>query len=466
MNTLTLGVRNALRNTIRSTSLIVILGFSVGLCLVMLIAHQAVSEKINSVKRSVGNTITITPAGFSAFSQANNTLSTSQLNKVAALAHITNVSKSLTDRLTTIGSSGPTPNFGRGSSGSNNTTNLSSPITLNGNGATRIFISGGGNLSGNFSLPISVLGTTAPLNLNGAILTLSSGTAIDGIKDQNSALVSSDMANKNNLKVGSTFTAYSATITVAGIFTSSTKADSNTIIMSLPTTQRLTGQSDVVTNAVATVDSLDHVSSATTAIKNILGSNADIQNSQDKVSSVLEPLQNIASISLMSLMGAVVGGSIVILLAMVIVVRERRREIGILKAIGASNTRVIFQFISEAVTLTLAGAIIGVLIAIVGGNPVTNLLVSSSANNIGSTATEPTPKAPGVYGNFGTRPTGGFFNRNSTSLENSVRNITTNIGWNVLAYGLAAALGIAVIGSACTGWMIARIKPSEVMRME
>ena len=454
----------------------VILGLSIGLCLVMLIAHQAVQQKIADIKSSVGNTITISPAGFNNFSQANNALTTTELSKVSSIAHITSLSETLTDRLTTIGSTAPS--FGRDStSNSNATTSLTSPVTLNTNGAGggRIFINGGnGTLPANFSLPISILGTTTPTSLNGSSITISSGAAITGTKDTDNALISSDMASKNSLKVGSTFTAYGTTMAVSGIFTSSTKVGGDTVIVALPTLQRLSDQSGAVTSAVATVDSLDNLSSATTAVKNALGSTADIQNAQDEANNTVQPLQNVASISLFSLIGAVIAGSAIILLTMIMIVRERRREIGILKAIGASNMRVIFQFMSEAITLTIAGAVIGMIIGIVGGNPVTNTLVTNSTNS--STTTSATVRPSGGFGGGtsdggfrsfgGQRPTGGFLSRNGTSLTNSVKNINANIGWNILGYGLGAAILIAIIGSSLAGWMIARVKPYEVMRAE
>src|ERR1700676_2874602 len=125
MNVVSRGIRNAFRNLVRTFSIVIILGLSMGLALAMLVAHQAVGQKINSVKSSVGNTITIAPAGFSGFSQVNNSLTTSQLTKVSALAHVTNVTETLTGRLTTIGSSQPSSGFGdqsNNSSSSNNQT--------------------------------------------------------------------------------------------------------------------------------------------------------------------------------------------------------------------------------------------------------------------------------------------------------------------------------------------------------
>src|SRR5579884_1108939 len=98
MNFFSRGVRNAYRNVMRALSLVIILGLSIGLALTMLIAHQAVGNRISQVKSSIGNTVSISPAGFSGFSQVNNSLSTTQLNKVSTLPHITGLSENLSDR--------------------------------------------------------------------------------------------------------------------------------------------------------------------------------------------------------------------------------------------------------------------------------------------------------------------------------------------------------------------------------
>ena len=100
---------------------------------------------------------------------------------------------------------------------------------------------------------------------------ITSGNTINGSEDNNQALISSTMASKNNLKAGSTFTAYGTTLTVAGIFTDSSSSANDAVIVSLPTEQALSDQSGDVTSAVATVDSLDNLSSVTTAIKNTFG---------------------------------------------------------------------------------------------------------------------------------------------------------------------------------------------------
>ncbi len=87
-------------------------------------------------------------------------------------------------------------------------------------------------------------------------------------------------------------------------------------------------------------------------------------NQQDILNSVIQTTQTltiflgaIAAISL-------IGGGIGIMNIMLVSVRERTREIGLRKAIGARESDILLQFLIEALIISLVGGLIGLTLGV------------------------------------------------------------------------------------------------------
>jgi putative ABC transport system permease protein len=465
------GFKNAFRNSIRTVSIVAILALVIALALVMLLSLKAVQAKIDSVKSSIGNTITVSPAGARDFQGGGNPLVTSDVTAMKSAPNVVGVTATLRDRLRTEGSTG---GFGNDAN-SNAVTNLTSPITPGTLGQQN---DGGGGGNGfappaNFTLPISVTGTTDPSStaVSGVnSIKLVSGTGFGPTSSANVALVGKDLASKNALSVGSVFQGYGQDITVTGVYSTNNTFTDAGVLMPLTTVQTLSGRPNEVTTVIVTVDSVDHLDSTVAALQKSLGSKADVVAGTTDTADTLASLDSIKTVATYSLVGALVAGAVIIFLSMLMIVRERRREIGVLKAIGSSNRKISFQFMTEALTLTGMAAIVGVLLGIVLSNPVLDALVSSNST---------TSSAAGGFGGrgFGGRGFGGGagpvvrfnaggFGRGVTQFGNALSNLHTVVGFDVLLYGVLAALVIAIVGTSIPAWLTAKVRPAEVMRTE
>ena len=401
------GIRDAFRSLTRTVAIVVILTLSIGLGFVMLIAHKAVQNKIDGTLAAVGTTVTITPAGAVPGSTTSRYLPQSTLNSLARLPHVVAVDETLPG--------GPAH---RGSVGLH---------------------------SINPDQPVGFVGTTdptSPANIGASTLTLVAGTTIDGTGRANDALISTALAKRNRLAVGSDFTADHVTFTVTGLFDSDTDTANNTVIVPLATEQRFTHHNHDVGSATVTADSLTNLAAVTGEITFALGPGANVTSDLTAANQALSPLSSVKSLSLYSLLGAVGAAAIITFLITVLTVRERKREIGILRAIGAPTRRVIGQFLSEALTFGVLGTAAGLLTGTLTATAITNSLIGDTPQQPG----DPLPSA-------------------NPALDHLTQ-VHVTASASELAVGLIGVLLITAAGSSVATYLIAKIHPAEALRSE
>ena len=301
------------------------------------------------------------------------------------------------------------------------------------------------------------------MDSTGKALQLTQGTGLGNYTAASTgALLGTTLATKNGLSVGSTFTIGDKTFTVQGLFDAGTAFGNNALYVTLPTAQTLAALPDELSTMIVTVNSMENVDAAKTALQAALGSDkADVTQGQRNLETAVSSLDSVKNISFIAFVAALGTAGLIILLIMVMLVRERRREIGVLKAIGAPNRTIGLQFVLEALVLVALGSVVGAAVASLASGGIASALISSSSSTSAA--------ATGQRGGAGGFPGGGFPGGAGGPLGGAsqlLTSVTASASPGVIAAGIAAVFGVAIIGALVPALLTARIRPIEVLRGE
>jgi len=240
----------------------------------------------------------------------------------------------------------------------------------------------------------------------------------------NSCVISAELAEKNSLVVGSTLllnnpnnAAQSYTFKVTGIYEdTSTNSEfsmfsgaANQILTTyaslnnIATTSNLADATKLTlqTNATFNLVSADVVDLFTAELKiKGLSEYYTVTTNLESFNQSIAPLKNLSSFATTFLVIVLlIGGSILVILNM-LNIRERKYEIGVLRAIGMKKHTVLTQFVIEILMVTSISIILGGVIGSVASVPIANYMLQSEISTQETTQTT-------VSDNFGGGPAQG-----------------------------------------------------------
>jgi putative ABC transport system permease protein len=204
--------------------------------------------------------------------------------------------------------------------------------------------------------------------------------------DQSKILIGYDVAHDyfdNDISVGNRVKINGKKFFVNGIFSKQgmggVSTNDDLVLLTSRDFKKATGETNIY-SAIVKVYNVNEVEFISTEIERVINENHGDEEfaSATSMSSILDSIQSIMGILQTVLIAiasiALVVASIGIMNTMLTSVMERTREIGIMKAIGATNKDIMSIFIIEGVLLSLVGGASGIILGIFGSQGVSAVL--------------------------------------------------------------------------------------------
>lgn len=225
---------------------------------------------------------------------------------------------------------------------------------------------------------------------------------IDGAlyKTKNECLISSDFADLNKLKVGDTFQATDATskknvtLKVAGIYADATKTNDNLpagvismegaygnrrneILVNMDTMTSNFDVNSLSVNAAYELKSPDLLDRFEKELRDKgLPSAYNVETDEASYNKIVAPVLGLSKISMTFMWVILAVGGIILLFITTMAIRERKYEIGVLRAMGLKKAKVAVMLVAEMVMITVICLGAGLGIGSVLSQPVADALIA------------------------------------------------------------------------------------------
>lgn len=351
---------------------------------------------------------------------------------------------------------------------------------------------GGGDMGGNMQTgDFTITGVSSSANYSSfsdGTATLEDGeslTADDA--GTNNVLIEETLAESNDLSVGDTFKLTDSdgenevTVTVKGIYSTTESASGiaaqvsmlnpvNTIYSYYTLANTLSGNTDedTVDSAIYTLSEPSKVTAFTKAAEKLIDTDTyDLTTDDQLYQSMITPLENVSSFAKNIVILVAVAGIIILTLIVMLMIRERRYEIGVLLSMGESRAKMIFQFFTEMFVTMLIALVIATFTGNIVGNVVGNQLLSQETTT-SQTDTQTQQGANNQQGNQNGGPGGGGGGQMggfNTAVQGSTEIDDLNITVQPKEVAILAGLGLVIsfFSILLSSFGILRLNPKKIL---
>jgi putative ABC transport system permease protein len=176
--------------------------------------------------------------------------------------------------------------------------------------------------------------------------------------DQYQTVIGSTIATKRNLDLGGTITYHDHDFTVVGILNPTQTSPDTMVVIPLDVMRKLLKAPDLIMSLDIVPEDPSQVNALARRIQAAVDT-VSVTTPEDAINQARQGLAIFNAILLGGAFMAVIVGGLAVVNTMIMSVSERTQEIGLKKAIGATDWDIIKEYVTEATLIGLFGGLVG-----------------------------------------------------------------------------------------------------------